>query len=71
MEEAAEERLFILFRDTTSGKETYGGGYLDLEPDRHQTAAGKWILDFNEAYNPWWCIQRRVHLPLGALRELA
>jgi uncharacterized protein (DUF1684 family) len=34
-----EERLFILFRDATFGKETYGAGrYLDLESDREQTA---------------------------------
>jgi len=50
----AEERLFILFRDATSGKETYGAGrYLDLEPDRDRTVEGKWILDLNKAYNPW------------------
>jgi len=50
----AEERLFIPFRDATSGKETYGAGrYLDLEPERHRTADGKWIVDFNVAYNPW------------------
>ncbi|HIH96218.1 MAG TPA: DUF1684 domain-containing protein [Thermoplasmata archaeon] len=50
----AEERLFILFRDATSGKETYGAGrYLDLEPDKDRTAEGKWILDLNKAYNPW------------------
>lgn len=49
-----EERLFIPFKDATSGKETYGSGrYLDLESGRHQTAEGKWILDFNNAYNPW------------------
>jgi len=50
----AEETLFIPFRDTTNGKETYGAGrYLDLDPERHRTPDGKWILDFNEAYNPW------------------
>ncbi|MBD2751535.1 DUF1684 domain-containing protein [Spirosoma validum] len=42
----------ILFRDATSGKETYGGGrYLELDPakltDNHV------ILDFNGAYNPY------------------
>ena len=52
--DSGEERLFILFRDATSGKETYGAGrYLDLEPDRDRTAEGKWILDLNKAYNPW------------------
>jgi len=50
----AEESLFILFRDATSGKETYGAGrYLDLEPDRDRTVEGKWIIDLNKAYNPW------------------
>jgi uncharacterized protein len=49
-----DERLFIPFRDLTSGKETYGAGrYLDLEPRAHRTAGGRWILDFNQAYNPW------------------
>jgi uncharacterized protein (DUF1684 family) len=49
-----EERLWVPFRDKTSGKETYGAGrYLDLEPERHRTAEGKWILDLNKAYNPW------------------
>jgi len=50
----SEARLFIPFRDATSGEETYGAGrYLDLEPERHLTADGKWIVDFNKAYNPW------------------
>ena len=49
-----EERLFVPFRDATSGNETYGAGrYLDLEPERDQTADRKWIIDFNVAYNPW------------------
>jgi len=47
-------RLFVPFRDATSGVETYEKGrYLDLEPVTHRTPEGKWILDFNEAYNPW------------------
>ena len=49
-----EDRLFLPFRDETSGKETYGAGrYLDLDYDQHHTLDGKWILDFNSAYNPW------------------
>jgi len=48
-----EELLFVPFRDATSGKETYGAGrYLDLKPEEHYIE-GKWILDFNRAYNPW------------------
>jgi uncharacterized protein (DUF1684 family) len=49
-----EEMLFVPFKDATSGKETYGAGrYLDLEPERDCIAEGKWLLDFNQAYNPW------------------
>jgi len=49
-----EERLFIPFKDATSGKETYGAGrYLDLDYQRDRTPEGKWILDLNMAYNPW------------------
>jgi uncharacterized protein (DUF1684 family) len=49
-----EEMLFVPFKDVTSGKETYGAGrYLDLDPEGDRTADGKWILDFNQAYNPW------------------
>jgi uncharacterized protein (DUF1684 family) len=50
----SEQRLFVPFRDATSGVETYDKGrYLDLEPEIHRTTNRKWILDFNEAYNPW------------------
>jgi uncharacterized protein (DUF1684 family) len=49
-----EELLFIPFKDKTNGKETYGAGrYLDLRPQEHYLGEGKWILDFNRAYNPW------------------
>jgi uncharacterized protein (DUF1684 family) len=49
-----EERLFIPFKDATSGRETYGAGrYLDLDYQRDRTPEGKWILDLNRAYNPW------------------
>lgn len=51
---STEEHVSVLFRDATSGNETYGAGrYLDLEHGTHQTSDGKWILDFNLAYNPW------------------
>ena len=42
-------QLFFIFRDQTSGKETYGSGrflYTDLEKE------GKVVIDFNKAYNP-------------------
>jgi uncharacterized protein (DUF1684 family) len=42
--------LFVLFRDTTNGRETYGAGRFlhAAKPD----AAGRTTLDFNRAYNP-------------------
>ncbi len=61
----AEARLFILFKDKTSGKETYGAGrYLDLEPEKDQASDGKWILDFNKAYNPWCVYSKNYTCPL-------
>jgi len=60
----AEERLFLPFRDVTSGKETYGAGrYLDLTPEHHKTPRGYWILDFNQAYNPWCAYSERYACP--------
>lgn len=44
-----EGRLFFIFRDLTTGKETYPAGrflYADSPKD------GKVVLDFNKAYNP-------------------
>jgi len=56
-----EKTLFIPFKDATSGKETYGAGrYLDLESNRDGTQEGKWILDFNQAYNPW-CVYSEAY----------
>src|SRR5258708_6453858 len=44
-----EKRLFFIFRDQTSGKETYGSGrFLYAEMPRE----GKVVLDFNKAENP-------------------
>ncbi|MFC2119760.1 DUF1684 domain-containing protein [Bacteroidota bacterium] len=44
------KRLWLIFADETSGKETYGAGrylYID-KPD----STGKTVVDFNLAYNP-------------------
>lgn len=42
--------LFVPFRDSTSGKESYGAArYLDIEEER----SGEHVLDFNLAYNPY------------------
>jgi len=43
------QSLFIPFRDSTSGRETYGAGrFLDLD----EPQAEDFVLDFNRAYNP-------------------
>lgn len=60
-----DDRLWVPFRDDTNGEETYGAGrYLDLEPEVHRTADGRWILDFNEAYNPTCAYNEAYECPL-------
>lgn len=47
--EVGDNGVFFVFRDATSGKETYGGGrFLRAKPPE----AGRLLLDFNRAYNP-------------------
>lgn len=53
----------ILFRDATSGKETYGGGrYLELEPAN--LSNNQAVLDFNKAYNPYCAYTPTYACPL-------
>lgn len=60
-----DDRLWVPFRDATSGDETYGAGrYLDLERETHRVSAGVWILDFNEAYNPTCAYSEQYECPL-------
>ncbi len=48
--EQGEKDLFIIFKDATSGNETYGAArYLYAHPP---DASGKTIVDFNKSYNP-------------------
>lgn len=48
VEPGEEHELFIIFRDETAGRETYGAGrYLSATLE-----GGKATLDFNRAYNP-------------------
>ena len=59
------DRLWLPFRDETSGEETYGAGrYLDLEPDHHRTKTGMWVVDFNRAYNPTCAYNPAYECPL-------
>jgi len=54
-------RLFLAFRDRTSGKETYGGGrYIDLFQQRE----GEITIDFNLAYNPYCVYNYTYSCPL-------
>jgi uncharacterized protein (DUF1684 family) len=58
-----ENVISILFRDETSGQETYGGGrYLDypLTDVKNNTI----VLDFNNAYNPYCAYQPTYACPV-------
>ncbi|QJW88828.1 DUF1684 domain-containing protein [Spirosoma taeanense] len=58
-----EDNYSILFRDATSGKETYGGGrYLDIDPAN--MADNRVLLDFNAAYNPYCAYNPTYSCPL-------
>jgi hypothetical protein len=71
---SAREELFVPFRDATSGTETYGAGrYLEAR----SLDAGRTLLDFNYAYNPycaysagWRCplppVENRLTVPIRA-----
>lgn len=57
-----KDNLFVPFKDATCGKETYGAGrYLDLDRDR--IPEGKWVVDFNRAYNPWCAYSEQYTCP--------
>lgn len=57
---------FIPFRDTTSGKATYGAGrYLDVEPNDDGTVT----IDFNEAYNPFCAYNEAYSCPLPPIEN--
>lgn len=58
-----DQTYSILFRDATSGKETYGGGrYLELDP---ASLTGNQVrLDFNAAYNPYCAYNPSYACPL-------
>lgn len=54
-------RLFVPFRDATSGRETYGGGrYLDLDLE----PSGQYALDLNRAYHPYCVYDPSFSCPL-------
>jgi uncharacterized protein (DUF1684 family) len=60
-----EYRLWVPFRDETNGEWTYPAGrYLDLDDPDDRTADGEWILEFNEAYNPYCAYSEAYECPL-------
>jgi uncharacterized protein len=53
-------QLFVPFADLTTGEETYfAGRYLDLHP----TPTGLYVIDFNEAYNPYCAYNEKYDCP--------
>jgi len=53
--------LFIPFRDSTSGHETYAAGrYIDLK----ENTSGVYDLDFNRAYNPYCAYNSEFSCPV-------
>jgi uncharacterized protein len=53
--------LFIPFRDSTSGHETYAAGrYIDLK----ENTSGIYDLDFNRAYNPYCAYNNEFSCPI-------
>ena len=59
--EQSPEELFVPFRDGTSGNESYGAGrYVEVE----RLPEGKWLLDFNRAYNPYCAYNENWRCPL-------
>ncbi len=56
-----ESSVSIFFRDATTGRETYEvGRYIDPEklPD------GRWLVDFNNAYNPACAVSPHYNCPI-------
>jgi len=54
--------LFVIFRDATSGKETYGAGrFLWVKAPVN----GKTIVDFNQAWNPLCAYSELYNCPLA------
>nr|WP_295930143.1 DUF1684 domain-containing protein [uncultured Dyadobacter sp.] len=58
-----ESVISVLFRDATSGKQTYGGGrYLDYPVSEIKNNVI--VLDFNKAYNPYCAYQESYACPV-------
>jgi uncharacterized protein (DUF1684 family) len=56
-----DDQLFIMFRDRTNGRETYGGGRFLHAPLPQD---GVTTLDFNKAFNPFCSVNDFVVCPV-------
>lgn len=61
-----EQEFFMPFRDTTSGKETYGAGrYMDSQrPGLQPISETEVAIDFNFCYNPYCAYNDNYSCPL-------
>lgn len=57
----ASDELFLPFLDKTCGETSYSGGrYIDLR----MNGSGKYVLDFNYAYNPYCAYNHNYSCPI-------
>jgi uncharacterized protein len=57
----SHDSLFVMFRDTTNGRGTYGGGrFLEAPLPKDGTV----VLDFNKAFNPYCSVNSYVICPV-------
>ncbi len=62
----SENGFFLPFVDSLFGKETYGAGrYLEPEP----LPGGRFLIDFNMAYNPYCAYNEQWSCPLTPLEN--
>jgi hypothetical protein len=62
---AGDDGLWLPFRDETNATATYGAGrYVDLDPETDRLADGRWVVDFNRAYNPFCAYSDAYECPL-------
>jgi uncharacterized protein (DUF1684 family) len=62
-ETPARSELFFIFRDRTSGHETYGAGRF-VYAENPRSGSGEVVLDFNKAYTPPCAFTRYATCPL-------
>jgi uncharacterized protein (DUF1684 family) len=56
-----EDNFGVFFRDATSGKGSYGlGRYVDVQ----KADGGRWVLDFNNCYNPACAVSDHYNCPI-------